>query len=65
MYEVQYVPLNNLGEKIFTNTVNVMNTSMLLIVLTGLEEYNISVRTYTSTGPGPYSIGVVGRTCRH
>ena len=39
MYEVQYVPLNNLGEKIFTNTVNVMNTSMLLIVLTGLEEY--------------------------
>ena len=65
MYEVQYVPLNNLGEKIFTNTVNVTNTSMLLIVLTGLEEYveyNISVRAYTSTGPGPYSIGVVGRT---
>ena len=25
-------------------------------------EYNISVRAYTSVGPGPYSVGVVERT---
>ena len=62
MYEVQYIPLETFDEQISTNTVN---TSMLFIVLTGLEEYveyNISVRAYTSAGSGPYSDGVVERT---
>ena len=61
-YEVQYEPLETFGSQIATSTVN---TSMLSINLTGLQEfvdYNISVRAYTSAGPGPYSIGVVERT---
>ena len=65
MYEVQYIPLETFGGQISTTTANVTNTSLLFIVLTGLEEYveyNISVRAYTSVGPGPYSIGVVERT---
>ena len=62
MYEVQYEPLETFGGQISTSTVN---TSMLFFLLTNLQEfvdYNISVRAYTSAGPGPYSIGVVERT---
>ena len=36
------------------------NTSSTFLLLSGLEEfveYNISVRAYTSVGPGPYSAG--------
>ena len=65
MYEVQYIPLETFGGEIYTLTANITNTSLLFIVLTGLEEYveyNISVRAYTSAGPGPYSDGVVERT---
>ena len=65
MYQVQYDPLETFGDLIFTKNVNITDTSMLSTVLTGLEEYveyNISVRAYTSAGPGPYSVGVVERT---
>ena len=58
MYEVQYEPLETFGDQIFTETVNITNASMLNTILTGLEEYvdyNITVRAYTSEGPGPYS----------
>ena len=61
-YEVQYVPLMRFGEQISTNTTNTM---LLNTTLTGLEEYveyNISVRAYTSVGPGPYSDPVTRRT---
>ena len=40
-------------------------TTSLSILVTGLEEYvnyNISVRAYTSVGPGPYSDPVTERT---
>ena len=64
MYEVQYEPLDTFGGQIstLTVTVNITDTST---VLTGLEEYveyNISVRAYTSAGPGPYSDPVSQRT---
>ena len=62
VYEVQYEPLETFGGQISTSTVN---TSMLSINLTGLQEfvdYNISVRAYTSAGPGPYSDPVTERT---
>ena len=65
MYEIQFVPLETFEGQISTNIVYTSNGSLLLIVLTGLEEYveyNISVRAYTSAGPGPYSAGVVERT---
>ena len=62
VYEVQYEPLETFGGQIATSTVN---TSMLSILLTDLQEfvdYNISVRAYTSAGPGPYSDSVTERT---
>ena len=61
-YEVQYEPVQTFNGQISTA---MMNTSMLSINLTGLQEfvdYNISVRAYTSAGPGPYSDPVTERT---
>ena len=55
VYEVQYEPLQTFGDQISTNTTN---TTYLTTTVTGLQEYveyNISVRAYTSVGPGPYS----------
>ena len=62
MYEVQYDPLETFDGQISTETTN---TSLMCTNLTGLEEYveyNISVRAYTSEGPGPYSDPVTERT---
>ena len=42
-----------------------INTSITSIVLGGLQEYieyNISVRAYTSVGPGPFSPAVDNQT---
>ena len=64
MYEVQYKPLETFDEQISIETVNTSDP-VLMMNLTGLEEYveyNISVRAYTSTGPGPYSDPVTVRT---
>ena len=60
-YEVEIQPLDFPAD-IF---VDQLNTTSLSIVVTGLEEYvnyNISVRAYTSVGPGPYSDPVTERT---
>ena len=55
VYEVQYVPLETCNGSIsLLNT----TTTMLNTTLTDLEEYveyDITVRAYTSVGPGPYS----------
>ena len=62
MYEVQYDPLETFDGQISTETTN---TLLMCTNLTGLEEYveyNISVRAYTSEGPGPYSLGIVETT---
>ena len=58
MYEVMYEPFGVL-------TPATVNTTNLFIIVGGLEEdfdYNISVRAYTSMGPGPYSEDVTART---
>ena len=60
-YEVEFEPLDFPAD-IFIDTINTTN---LLMVITDLEEfvnYNISVRAYTSVGPGPYSDPVTVRT---
>ena len=65
LYEIQFVPLETFGGQIISDTINTSNGSVLMMVLTGLEEYveyNISVRAYTSAGHGPYSDDVVERT---
>ena len=62
MYEVQYDLLQTFHRQIFSETTN---TSLMCTDLTGLEEYveyNISIRAYTSAGPGPYSDPVTKRT---
>ena len=61
-YEVMYEPLMTFGGLITTLTVNTTNLSITLMDLEEYVEYNISVRAYTSVGPGPYSVGIVRRT---
>ena len=61
IYEVQIEPLDFPADT-FTA---LLNTTSLSIVVTDLGEYvnyNISVRAYTSVGPGPYSDPVTERT---
>ena len=60
-YEVQFVPLQ------FTDILELdsINTTNLTTVISGLQEYveyDISVRAYTSVGPGPFSVAVTNRT---
>ena len=43
-------------------TINTTKMSVTLMDLEEYVEYNISVRAYTSVGPGPYSVGILGRT---
>ena len=60
-YEVQLEPLQFTGEL----ETEAINTPSLSASISGLEEYveyNISVRAYTSVGPGPYSDPVTERT---
>ena len=60
-HEVRFEPLQFTAE-LATNSIN---TPDLSVIITGLEEYveyNISVRAYTSVGPGPYSDPVTERT---
>ena len=60
-YEVMYEPLMTFGV-LNTTTVNTTNLSIILISLEEYVDYNISVRAYTSVGPGPFSEGIVRRT---
>ena len=60
-YEVEIEPLD------FPAAISIdqLTTTNLSILVTRLEEYvnyNISVRAYTSVGPGPYSDPVTERT---
>ena len=60
-YEVMYEPLVTFG----VLTVLSSRTSNQFIIISGLQEdiqYNISVRAYTSVGPGPYSVENTNRT---
>ena len=63
-YEVRFEPLE-FTETLTTSSVNTTDTIDLTVVLRALQEYveyNISVRAYTSVGPGPYSDPVTQRT---
>ena len=62
LYEVQYEPLMTFGGQLMTMAMNTSNTSIVLGGLQEYAEYNISVRAYTSVGPGPFSPGVNNRT---
>ena len=62
LYDVQYEPLMTFGGELMTMTMNTSNTSIVLGGLQEYVEYNITVRAYTSIGPGPFSPGVDNRT---
>ena len=62
VYEVCYQSLETFSGTIMKKVVNV---SELFLELTDLEEfveYNISVRAYTSQGPGPFSDNITQMT---
>ena len=61
-YEVMYEPLMTFGGLMTVSTVITTNLSITLFDVVVYVEYNISVRAYTSVGPGPYSVGIVNRT---
>lgn len=61
-YEVQYIPLETFGGVI---SMQIVNTSDMFYLLDNLEEYvnyTVSVRAYTSVGPGPYSDPITNQT---
>ena len=60
-YEVQIEPLDFPAD-IMTDLLTATNLSMLLTGLDEFVNYNISVRAYTSVGPGPYNDPVTERT---
>ncbi len=65
MYEVLYQSLETFDGAIMTQTMIVMSPDITSLTLMSLEEYviyNISVRAYTSAGPGVYSEGTEERT---
>ena len=60
-YEIEFVPLQ-FTESLVNGSINTTN---LFINITGLQEYveyDISVRAYTSVGPGPFSVAITNRT---
>lgn len=61
-YEVRYRPLETFGDAIRVQFVNTSNLSYELVNLEEFVSYNISVRAYTSVGPGPYSDPITERT---
>ena len=61
-YEVLYEPQNTFGGQVMSMT---RTSAELSLLLTGLQEfniYNVSVRAYTSAGPGPYSDVILAMT---
>lgn len=61
-YEVEYRPLETFGGAIRVQFVNTSLLSYQLIDLEQFVDYNISVRAYTSVGPGPYSDPITEQT---
>ena len=62
-YEVQVEPLDftDILTTIYVNTTS-LPTRMVVSGLQEFVRYNISVRAYTSVGPGPFSPPVTERT---
>ena len=61
-YEVMYEPLMTFEGQLNTTIVNTTNLTITLNYLEEFVNYSISVRAYTSVGPGPYSTGIVRQT---
>ena len=62
VYEVLYEPLETFGGILVPSTVNTTDLEAVIMNLTAFVSYNISIRAYTSVGPGPYSAPLANRT---
>ena len=61
-YEILYEPFDTFDEQLMELTINATETSITLTKLEEFLEYNITVRVYTSAGPGPDSDAVTEMT---
>jgi hypothetical protein len=61
-YEVLYEPLETFGGILSPFSMNTTNLVVDFMDLVPFANYNISVRAYTSVGPGPYSEPITNRT---
>ena len=61
-YEVLYEPQNTFSGLLMSMTRNLTEFSLLLTGLQEFNNYSVSVRAYTSAGPGPYSDVVLAMT---
>ena len=61
-YELELEPLLQFTDGLMSASINTTNLSINITGLVEYAEYNISVRAYTSVGPGPYSDPVTERT---
>ena len=55
IYEVDYQPAQMFNGSMTVDVVNTTNTRIILTDLHESVQYNITVRAYTSIGPGPFS----------
>ena len=62
LYEVDYQPAQVFDGSITVDVVNTTNTTIILSDLHESVQYNITVRAYTSIGPGPFSSHVLSVT---
>ena len=59
IYEVDYQPAQVFNGSMTVDVVNTTNTTIILSDLHESVQYNITVRAYTSIGPGPFSSHVL------
>ena len=62
IYEVDFQPANTFNDTSMIDVRNTTNTSILLQDLHESVQYNITVRAFTSQGPGPFSDHVISIT---
>ena len=62
MYEVDYQPLQRFNNSDDITAVNTTDTNITLTNLHEFVQYNITVRAFTSVGPGPFSTHVLSIT---
>ena len=63
LYEIKYMPLTTFDNAI--QAVSSLNMTLKEVELNNLQEYveyNVSVRSYTVVGSGPYSVEVTTQT---
>ena len=61
-YEVLFEPLETFGGQLMSKTLNSTELFICLVELQEFVNYNISVRAYTSVGPGFYSERIFAMT---